>query len=138
MSTIAIAFTCTEEKPSLGIVDGDRGIVYCTCGGSLGSIEDAMLIPGVNPALNDDFWNSQLEDRSNAAVINGQHYRLGTAPKGGKHNGMGGQHTRIKLWSTGEILETYDLWHQGTIPAAYAEVLPNNASFVKTITVKEG
>lgn len=134
MSVIPVTYQCSCVTPRLGIIS--HSTVFCgDCEGALGSVEDVMVSP-LNPTLTDEFWNGQLADRRNACVIDGQHYRLGSGPKGGKFNGMGGQHTRVKIWSTGEVVETYDLWHQGTVPADYADVLPNDASFIRTIQVK--
>jgi hypothetical protein len=136
MSSTFIAHKCACKEPKLGIVDGDTDAVYCgNCDGVLGDLADVMVSP-LNPTLNDPFWNSQLEDRSNAVVINRNHYRIGTATKPSRNNGMGGDFHRIKLFN-GEVIDTVDLWHQGTVPAEYSEALPDNAKFVRMIEVKQ-
>ena len=82
------------------------------------------------------FWNDQLQDRENAFVINGEHYRIGTATKPSRSNGMGGDFHRIKTF-TGQVIDTVDLWHQGTVPEEFRSLLPDNAKFVRMIEVKE-
>lgn len=81
------------------------------------------------------FWNDQLKDRENAFVINGEHYRTGK-PYPSKGYGFGGEHYRIKHLS-GKIIDTMDLWHQGTIPKQYRKFVPDNAKFVRMIEVKQ-
>jgi hypothetical protein len=81
------------------------------------------------------FWTEQLQDRTNAIVINGNHYRFGSSNVKSNANGFGGVNFRIRLHDTGEIIETCDLWHQGEIPAEFRQLLPNNASWVRTIKV---
>lgn len=85
--------------------------------------------------MNDAFWNSQLKDRDNAFVINGEHYRTGKAyPQ--KGYGFNGEHYRI-VTLAGQVIDTCDLWHQGTVPQEYKEVLPDNAKFARLIEVKQ-
>lgn len=83
--------------------------------------------------MNDAFWNSQLQDRENAFVINGNHYRTGK-PYPEKGYGFNGEHYKI-ITLAGEVIDTCDLWHQGTVPAEYRELLPDNAKFAKIINV---
>ena len=136
MSTTMVAHKCECKEPKLGIVDGDRDAVYCdNCDGFLGDLADVMVSP-LNPTLKDPFWNEQLEDRSNAVVIGGTHYRIGSTPYPKKGYGFGGDEFVIKLHATGEVIKTRDLWHQGDVPAEYREVLPDNASWVRKIEVK--
>lgn len=82
------------------------------------------------------FWNDQLQDRENAFVINGEHYRTGTATKPSRSNGMSGDFHRIKTF-TGQVIDTVDLWHQGTVPETYRGVLQDTAKFVRMISVSE-
>lgn len=108
--------------------------------------------PDNNACSSCQFWtevlsNDQAED-SHAVVINSEHYIYGNEVEGvkatpednltriyykikaqKKGQGMGGDPHVIRK-ADGEIIITTDLWHQGTVPASFAEVLPNNAEFV--------
>jgi len=90
----------------------------------------------LSPEFINKFWNDQLVNRENAVVIKGEHYRLGDSKTASDSNGFGGSKFRIKLHATGEEITTFDLWHQGTVPAEFKELLPDNASWVRTIKVK--
>ncbi len=119
--------TCLIKAPLF--VDGDTDAVYHEdCEGFVGDICDM--------SLNDKFWNDQLSSRDNALVINGNHYRLGVEYPA-KGNGMGGDHHRIKMIETGVVIDTADLWHQGTVPEEYKVVLQDNAKFIRMIKVSE-
>lgn len=119
---------CLVKAPLF--VDGDTDAVYHeTCEGFIGDICDM--------ALNESFWNDQLASRDNAVVINGEHYRIGSTPYPAKGFGFGGDHYRIKLLENGLTIDTADLWHQGTIPAEYRQILQDNAKFVRMIEVRE-
>lgn len=81
------------------------------------------------------FWEDQLADRTNAFVINGEHYRTGKEyPQ--KGYGFGGEHYRI-ITLAGQVIDTCDLWHQGTVPPEYRNQLPDNAKFARLIEVKQ-
>jgi hypothetical protein len=84
-------------------------------------------------SLGNPFWDDQLADRSNAVVIGSVHYRIGKHIANIKPSllGFGGRHSTIRMIDTGEIIETNDLWHQGTVPEEYRELMPNNAEFVQ-------
>lgn len=82
------------------------------------------------------FWENQLTDRSDAYVINGNHYRVGEENVKQNMKGMGGSKFKIKVKATGEVIETTNLWHQGIVPAEMAGILPNDADFVKQIKVQ--
>lgn len=86
--------------------------------------------------LNNKFWEDQLSNRTNAVVIDGDHYRIGdeNAPEWSK--GMGGDEFRILVHKTKKLIITTNLWHQGTIPEEYLKKLPNDASFAKKIEVQ--
>lgn len=92
-----------------------------------------------------ELWQSR--DNDNVARINGEHYMFGnhvqdaritqdttlemladTLPKNGTL-GMGGQATIIRF-NDGRVVITNDLWHQGTIPTQFENVLTNNAEMV--------
>ena len=65
-------------------------------------------------------------------VINGVHYTHGGMKVGVRKDwrGSNGRHYKIKMLD-GTIVETNDLWHQGTIPEEFREYLPDNAEFIK-------
>lgn len=128
VDTMVHPCTCLIKAPLF--VDGDTDAVYHeTCEGFIGDICDM--------ALNDKFWNDQLTSRENALVINGNHYRLGSATVSRDSNGMGGDFHRIKFLDTGNTVDTVDLWHQGTVPEEYKGILQDNAKFVRMIKVSE-
>ena len=76
---------------------------------------------------NDAYWRDQLADRSNAAVINGVHYRIG--PPGGEFRGFGGREYDIEFLD-GRKVTTRNLWYQGPIPPKYLIQIPDNARWV--------
>lgn len=51
-----------------------------------------------------------------------------------KTKGMGGAKVTIKFFD-GRVVSTDDLWHQGAIPEALKNIMPNNASFSRKIEV---
>lgn len=82
-----------------------------------------------------NFWQDQLAQRTDAFVIKGEHYRIGSESDPKKFKGMGGAKHIIQV-KNGERIVTTNLWHQGTVPEEYREVLPDNASFVKQIEIQ--
>lgn len=86
---------------------------------------------------NDEFWGMQIEDRANALVINGKHYRIGenngrTAQDVG-FKGFGGRKFVIQyLDGSAEPITVDDLWFQGAIPPKFRELaeFQDNARFV--------
>lgn len=76
-----------------------------------------------------DRWieNWQMRDDPKVARIGYQHYIIGPAHQ--KTKGMGGHRSAIQF-DDGRLVLTDNLWHQGRIPIAFAEALPNNARFV--------
>jgi hypothetical protein len=66
-------------------------------------------------------------------VINGNRYQVLPDAQGMLgFKGFGGRAFRIKRWSDGTIIETRNLWHQGTVPEYFKDQIPNNAEFVNT------
>ena len=82
-----------------------------------------------------NFWLQKLNFRvdptyvNRIVVIGSSHYILGDATKPSNWNGFGGRWFYIKF-NDGSIVKTCDLWHQGSIPARWQPVMPNNASFI--------
>lgn len=89
---------------------------------------------------NDEFWEMQLGDRSNALVINGKHYRIGSS--NGRtvagFKGFGGRKFKIQMLpgplgygdTEMEPFDVDDLWFQGQIPPKWRDRLPDTARFV--------
>jgi len=79
----------------------------------------------------DAFWEEQLTDRDGALVIGGCHYRAKPDLPDNRRDcaGFGGGLHRIRL-ADGEVIETRNLWHQGIIPPAFRDRLPDNAEFI--------
>lgn len=81
-----------------------------------------------------EFWKPKIalamSDDPKAVRINGVHYFVGdknNAPRSFK--GYGGAKWKIKFHDGREV-ETDNLWHNGTIPPALREFMPDNAEFV--------
>lgn len=130
MSSTMTAHSCICLDKAPLFVDGDQGKVYHEeCDGYIADIDEFT-------GFTDKFWNDQLQSRENALVINGSQYRLGVEYPA-KGYGMNGEHYKIKMLENGAIIDTADLWHQGTVPEEYRNVLQDNAKFVRLIEVAE-
>lgn len=128
VNTLVHPCICLDKAPL--IVDGDTDTVYhADCEGVICDTADLA-------GFIDTFWNDQLGDRKDAVVIAGEQYRLGK-PYPQKGHGMDGSHHKIKMLSTGEVIDTADLWHQGTVPEEYKGILQDNAKFVRIIEVQQ-
>jgi hypothetical protein len=73
------------------------------------------------------FWEMHyaLYDDS-SVIVNGNHYRIG---KSTSFKGYGGHKFTIKFFD-GRVVETNNLWSQGTIDSEWRDRLPDNAEFV--------
>lgn len=85
--------------------------------------------------FNCNFWDERVEDyiRGESIVIRGLHYMdAGKKPNQdrGEFRGFGGRIFKIKMFN-GKIIETNDLWHQGTIPELFKDKLKDNAEFME-------
>lgn len=78
-----------------------------------------------------DFWSYFLEnsEKPKHVRIDGHHYTIGSKAAGGRCNGFGGQRHLIEFLD-GRQVETFDLWHNGEIPATFRVRMPDNARFV--------
>jgi hypothetical protein len=73
------------------------------------------------------YWQGRLEkkDLPESIIMNGSAYwDAGFKVNGGR--GFGGSLWKIKKF-TGEVIQTNDLWHNGTIPPHFKDQLPDNA-----------
>ena len=75
------------------------------------------------------FWNNIVAEKDEHIVVDGTCYATAPAPINGFY-GFDGRKFKIKMFDTGEVIETNNLWCQGEIPAEYREKLPNNAKFI--------
>jgi len=71
-------------------------------------------------------YTEDLADRR--VVVDGEHYMI-SVETGPGFRGFGGKQFIIQFFD-GRIITTNDLWHQGTIPDRFREMLPDNAVFL--------
>ena len=76
------------------------------------------------------FWDGICEEKEEHVVINGVCYAIADEPVNG-FLGYGGRKFKIKMFDTGEVIETNNLWCQGDVPEEYKYRLPNTAEFVR-------
>jgi len=78
------------------------------------------------------FWGGQLADRSNAVVVDGEHFRIGSQSQAVRrdHRGFGGHTFHLRSLTTGDVTTCADLWRQGKIPDAYRPFFPDSHEFV--------
>jgi hypothetical protein len=81
------------------------------------------------------FWLDQLQDRDNAVVVDGHHYRiLPDLPDGQSGAGFDGHEFGIRYLGDGREVVTQNLWTQGMVPEAFRALLPDTAVFVPART----
>lgn len=81
-----------------------------------------------------NFWRDHYEKNFDRSLrINGSHYiDCGSVANPNQFGvGHGGHKFKIKKFN-GTVVETNNLWHQGTIPPEWKDKLPDNAEFVTT------
>ena len=82
------------------------------------------------------FWlrkiNMSEADEAKRVIVDGQHYRLGSAHSG-PFRGFGGRKFTI-VFHDGRVVETSCLWHQGEIPKKFKGRLLDNAIFLQVET----
>ena len=89
-----------------------------------------------NNCFDCSFWlgkmNYPIDIASQQVIINGEHYM--TYPATNELiRGCGGQWFKIQFFD-GRIIETNDLWCQGSIPNRFKQILQDNAVFVSVKT----
>lgn len=109
------------------------GIVY----GSQEAAEAAG--PGEVESLR-KFWDEQLANRTNAVVVDGTHYRLGTRGQNVRadHRGFGGRTHHLRNLETGDVVTCSDLWYQGVIPDFARPNFPNTHEFISATEADRG
>ena len=82
-----------------------------------------------------DFWQERIADREHPASVRckGIHYVIGPDVAGmdKRNRGFGGRKFRIEFTDGREgdrVVETTNLWCQGSIPLEYQNELPDNAT----------
>lgn len=118
-----------------GLEDGTDLVWHVSASeiGRTGEIEVGVEGPWIDS--HDAFWVKEHADRSNAVVIGGEHYRIQPDSRPGTPGyclGYGGALFRIRRHGSDEVIETRNLWHQGTVPPSWRDRLPDDAEFVKT------
>lgn len=85
-----------------------------------------------NDCFSEKLWRDIEQEQllhNNRIIIDGKCYYNSTN-KNSSFKGFGGTKFKIRMF-TGEIIETNNLWHNGTIPESHREILKDNAEFVK-------
>jgi hypothetical protein len=126
----------------LGMLDGTRKVFHIRA-----VAPPTHGRPGLVPTIhvdrwfhsNEPYWEREIaHEPDRRVVIEGVHYRLGTATKPSSHNGMSGRQYDIEFFD-GRRVTTCDLWYQGPIPPKFRDALPDNAKLaeVKSADVRE-
>ena len=74
------------------------------------------------------FWNNIMEEKDEHVIVDGTCYAIANTPTNG-FCGFGGCRFKIKMFGTGEVIETNNLWCQGKIPEEYRDQFPDPAQF---------
>lgn len=75
------------------------------------------------------FWNNIMEEKDEHVIVDGTCYAIANTPING-FCGFGGCRFKIKMFDTGEVIETDNLWYQGKIPEEYRNQFPDTAQFI--------
>ena len=119
-----ICKSCNKEER------GPEGFSQC-------SIRDLMESDGI--CFTCAFWEEHARrfkagyDKGKVFFVNGNRYHDGGMVDKRSERGFvghGGYLFKIKMLDTGKIIETNNLWHQGSIPEHFRERMPNNAEFI--------
>lgn len=119
-----------EEK----LLSVNRIQKYCYMCGSENNFKNTHR-PKNNFCETCQFWYDKvkldMEKNTNVLRVNGEHYTISEPLAKHLHfmRGMGGNQFTIKF-NDGRIVHTDNLWHQGRIPIAWREYLPDNAEFI--------
>ena len=76
-----------------------------------------------------NFWNKIVAEKDRHVFIDGESYSIGDENDDSPFRGFAGRHFKIKF-DTGKIVETTNLWYQGTIPKEFRDILKDNAKFI--------
>lgn len=79
------------------------------------------------------FWLDKVDNKAdpNQVVINGNMYHIGQELPLGRPDwrGYGGARFLIEWLGSDKVVETTNLWDNGTVPAHFRKELPDNAIF---------
>jgi hypothetical protein len=132
----AFVFRCDECKRKPCSCDAHRmsdTVLCCWCS----KLERLVWDTDVNRLLlkrklcfNCDFWMEYVRCKDNPAAlrIGGKHYWIDDERSSGSR-GFSGRRFVIRKGSV--LVTTTNLWHQGTIPELFRDLLPDNAEFVE-------
>ena len=76
-----------------------------------------------------NFWNEIVADKENHVFINGESYKIEKDDPDNLFQGFGGKKFKIEFFD-GTVVETKNLWAQGTVPEEFKEKLPDTAKFI--------
>lgn len=81
--------------------------------------------------FNDLYWSERVKDinNKNQVIIDNQLYYIEPENDPSQFRGFGGQRFEIAFFD-GRTVVTTNLWHNGTVPEKYRDILKNNAKFV--------
>jgi hypothetical protein len=90
-----------------------------------GSLENGLC-------LSCSIWTriKKAYDRGRKVVIDGRVYHVSNENDPSHFRGFGGRKFKIEMIETGRIIDTTNLWHNGTIPDRFRKGMPDNAKFV--------
>jgi len=137
MNPVQMADTIFRDEVSV-IKRGENGRFYvfdaATSEGSDGWWSNHNTVAGALASARNtrEFWDEkeQMKDSPRIVRADGGHYYIGAkGKKQGTFRGFGGAKWRIEF-TDGRIVETDNLWSNGTIPLAYRERLPDNAVLI--------
>lgn len=100
-----------------------------TCGKEIEKSSYSNKVLCSSKCFHIDFWNDLIPKKEDpkSVRIDGEHYWLGNNTD--RWRGFGGREFKIKFHD-GRIVETTNLWHNGTIPESFRDKLPDNAEFI--------
>jgi len=77
------------------------------------------------------FWQLIIDEKDKHIIIDGECYAVGPedSPRG-CFRGFDGRRFTIRMFATGEVVTTTNLWHQGRVPDFARPDLPDTGEFV--------
>lgn len=122
---------CSTSKISfkISLLKGEKCIKCCICGKEIEKSQFLGVVLCSSECFHKKFWNDIVNEKDEHLIINGECYYNETIPDG-IYKGFGGRGFKIKKFD-GTIIQTSNLWHQGTVPEEYKDLLPNNAEWIK-------
>jgi hypothetical protein len=96
-----------------------------------GTLQQDPDVQSFLKASSERFWLQWVETRNdpNCVRVNGVHYYICDEASISTFRGFAGRKFTVKF-NDGRVVTTTNMWHQGDIPAALREQLPDNAAFI--------